>query len=105
MRYLANAIIYRGVVHRDSTVELTADGTVSISPFTTEQHSTVYINGIILIAGKILATDDILCRLLQRAVTEASTLADAIESVISITSSHPGLVQQDIPVPIILNRS
>ena len=105
MRYLSNAIIYRGIVHRDSTVELIADGTVSISPFTTEQHSTVYINGIILVAGKAIATDDMLCRMLQRTVAEAPTLTDAIESVISITASQPDSGQQDTPVPIILNRS
>lgn len=105
MRYLANAIIYRGTVHRDSTVELTADGTVSISPFSTEQHSTVYINGIILVVGKAIAADDMLCRMLQRTVAEAPTLSDAIERVINITTSHPDYVQQDTPVPIILNRS
>lgn len=44
-RLLAHAIVYRGVTHRLSVAEISADGIVVIEPFTVETAGTRFIPG------------------------------------------------------------
>ncbi len=105
MRYLANVVLHRGKVYRNSIVEITPGGVLSIIPFTDELHSTTYISGIILVARRE-AVDDTLCRSLQATVRRAPLLERALQRVRSQAEQHQLYASRpdDVPVLVLLPR-
>ena len=105
MRYLANAILHRGNIYRNSIVEITPDGKVTIQPFTDEQHSTTYISGIILVARRD-AVDDSLYHSLLATVRRAPLLERALQRVRAQAERHQlyASLPNDIPALVLLPR-
>lgn len=82
MRYLAHAVIYQGVVYRQSIVTIDGDS-VSVARFNGETHSTTFFPGIIVVAPSERLTTvnvDQLKRIMNR--------SELIEDAIRLTSRY-----------------
>lgn len=69
MRYLSHAVLHAGKVSRQSLVEI-VDGQVDVRRFDREEHSTVFVSGIIAVVAENRITDvgvDQLVRIVRNA--------------------------------------
>lgn len=81
-RFLARAVIHRGVIHRLALLSIAGDGTISLEPFSVETHSTTFVDGAVA-----LVTDPVAA---ARLAARCRSLDDVCSSLDSHNLFLPG---------------
>lgn len=103
VRYLAHAVMHAGKVYRQSIVELD-NGSVAVSRFDGEIHSTVFVSGIIVVVPKERYTS-VNVDQMKRIMGRADLVETAIKRIAHYVSARNlAVAPGETPELVILQR-
>ncbi|HRF67980.1 MAG TPA: hypothetical protein PK430_02020 [Muribaculum sp.] len=103
MRYLSHAVLHAGQVYRQSLVAI-VDGKVEVSRFDREEHSTVFVSGLVAVVADNRVTNVNIGQL-DRIVKTAPLVETAILRAMRYMKGRSLFVNAgDVPRLIVLQR-